>query len=276
MNINKYIRISLWILIIIGISLIIIHGFIPKIFLVDGITILILFILSIPYLAFFLRKAKIAGAEFEFKDEITKTEELVKKSIEVAENKKKIKKDERVFFQTFDIEPIKKLLNSDEVLALAALRMEIEKKFRIADNFFKLGINDRWSISKIIEVFSKKGVLSKEQIMAIRRILNMCNKAIHGYIISKDEAEKIVKLADELNMSFSIVYSLNFIENKDYEKNDLICKWEHCIEWMPLSEKRTGLSCPIFGHNCPGGLIEIKKCGKKISDIPKERFVKNK
>jgi hypothetical protein len=280
MNINKYIRISLWILIIIGISLIIIHGLIPNIFLVDGITILILFILSIPYLAFFLRKAKIAGAEFEFKDEISKTEELVKKSVEVAEIKKlasqETSKEKIKFFETFNTEPIKKLLDSDTVLALAALRIEIEKKVKNTAKILDFNMYDRLPISKFMEIFEKMEILSKEQTIAIRKIINMCNKAIHGEVISNDEAREIINITDELNKSFSTGYSIDFKENLEYEKNGLFCKWEHCIERMPLSKKRTEFSCPVFGHNCPGGLVEIKKCGKKISDIPKERFVKNK
>ncbi|GAH79725.1 unnamed protein product, partial [marine sediment metagenome] len=44
--------------------------------------------------------------------------------------------------------------------------------------------------------------------------------------------------------------------------------------WMPLTEEPTEYSCPVFGHNCPGGTEKISKCGKTIEDIPSERFIK--
>jgi hypothetical protein len=43
---------------------------------------------------------------------------------------------------------------------------------------------------------------------------------------------------------------------------------------MPLTAKRTKLSCPVFGHNCPGGVEKLSKCGKAIKDIPSNRFIK--
>ena len=31
-------------------------------------------------------------------------------------------------------------------------------------------------------------------------------------------------------------------------------------------------SCPVFGHNCPGGKAMIAKCNKTIDEIPNYRF----
>ena len=58
---------------------------------------------------------------------------------------------------------------------------------------------------------------------------------------------------------------------EDYAKKGLFCEYEYCIEEMPL-EDRGESSCPVFGHNCPGGKERVKTCGKTIDDIPKERF----
>jgi len=74
-------------------------------------------------------------------------------------------------------------------------------------------------------------------------------------------------------MNYSIGYSVDFTPNQDYAEQDLFCEWEHCIEWMPLSKENTELSCPIWGHNCPGGVEMISKCDKKKEDFPKERFM---
>lgn len=267
-------KIIQWLIVIIGIMLIVVHGFWSDVFKVDGFTILILFILSIPFVAQYLRKAKFPGAEFEFKEEIRETKKLVQLSVEQAEKAESAGEAKILPFETFRLSAVRELLDSDPVLALAALRIEIEKKLRSAADFLDLSMRDKLSIFKLIEAVSRKELLSFEQITALRKIVDMCNKAIHGSLISREEARKIIDLAEELNKSFSIGYSIDFSPNPDYTRHNLVCDWEHCIEWMPLTEEPTEYSCPAFGHNCPGGVEKVSKCGKTIKDIPSDRFIK--
>jgi hypothetical protein len=248
-------------LIIVGLILIVIHGLIPSLFVVDGITILILFIIAIPILANFLKKAKLFGAEFEFKDAITATEKLVELSIKNAiESKKTDKSPYKPQFAVFDLSSVKELIGSDRVLALAALRIEIEKKLRLAANQYGIPPRDNKTTIKLLQFLMQKGVFPTEQIEAIRHIQRMCNEAIHGFEVSQAEAEKIVELADKLNESFSIGYSINFSPNPDYKKQGFVCPWEHCIEHFPVTEKENGKSCPAFGHDCPGGANQVIRC----------------
>ena len=267
-------KIIQWIVVIIGILLIVVHGFWSDVFRVDGITILLLFILSIPFVAQYLRKAKFPGAEFEFKEVIRETQKLVQLSVEQAEKAESAGEAKILPFETFKLSAVRELLDSDSVLALAALRIEIERKLRSAAKFLDLSMGDKLSVSKLIENVSRKKLLSFEQIKALRKIVNMCNKAIHGSLITREEAREIIDLAEELNRTFSTGYSIDFSPNSDYEKHDLLCEWEHCIEWMPLTEEATEYSCPVFGHNCPGGIEKVSKCGKTIEDIPGNRFMK--
>ena len=67
-------------------------------------------------------------------------------------------------------------------------------------------------------------------------------------------------------------YIEDFSFNPDWKEHKAICGYEHCIELMPIGEKITNRSCPIFGHNCPGSIGMVSKCNKTIKDIPKERF----
>ena len=54
-------------------------------------------------------------------------------------------------------------------------------------------------------------------------------------------------------------YVMIFKPNFSFHKQAItMCAWEHCIEYMPLD--REELSCPIFGHNCPGGLAQVSIC----------------
>ncbi|MCK4735078.1 MAG: hypothetical protein KAT65_21680, partial [Methanophagales archaeon] len=206
-------KIIQWLIVIIGIMLIVVHGFWSDVFKVDGVTILILFILSIPFVAQYLRKAKFPGAEFEFKEEIRETQKLVQLSVEQAEKDERAGEAKILPFETFKLSAVRELLDSDSVLALAALRIEIEKKLRTAADFLDLPMRDRLSISKLIEAVSRKELLSFEQITALQKIINMCNKAIHGSLISREEAREIIDLAEELNKTFSIGYSIDFSPN---------------------------------------------------------------
>lgn len=249
---------------IIGIALIVIHGFWSNIFLVDWFTVLILFILAIPALSQFLKKAKVAGAEFEFREEIESTKKAVQQSVEKSKSKTN-GKSKPVMFETFNLQSAKKLLDSDPVLALASLRIEIERKLSLAVKFFKLPIN-REILFEYIDALKKNEILSFEQVKALRKITDMCNKAIHGYTITKDEAREIIDLANKLNQSFSVGYSIDFSKNEDYRKHGLECEWEHCIEFMPLGRTKTEKSCPIFGHDCPEGSDKVRECEPRASE----------
>lgn len=267
-------KIMYWIIFTMGTALIIVHGFWSNMFKVDLISISILFILSIPFVAQFLRKAKFPGAEFEFKDEIRETQKLVQLSVEKAKEAENAGEAKVLQFETFKLSAIRELLESDPVLALAALRIEIERKIKLAANFLEIPKKERYSISKILEAFKRKEFLSYDQINALQKIVTMCNEAIHGSLISKEESTEIIDLTEELNKSFSIGYSIDFSTNPDYKQHGLACEWEHCIELMPLTEEETQNSCPLWGHNCPGGIDKISECHKTIDDIPKSRFIK--
>ena len=249
-------------IIITSLVLIIVHGFWNDVFKVDYFTIIILVIMCIPFFSQFLKKAKVAGAEFEFKDEIEDTKKMVKQSIEKSKSKNN-GKSKPLPFETFNMVTAKEIVDSDHILALASLRIEIEKKLRLAAKFFKLSDNKK-TLSEIIDELKQKEILLAEQVYALHKIIDMCNKAIHGYEISKREAKDIVNLAEELNQSFSIGYSISFYPNENFEKQGLLCEWEHCIEFMPLPAKRTNASCPIFGHNCPEGANHAPVCKKAV------------
>jgi hypothetical protein len=242
---------------LIGIALIIIHGFWNDIFLVDYFTVIILFILCIPFFSKFLKRAKVPGAEFEFREEIESTKKAVEQSVEKSKSRTD-GKPKPLPFETFNTRTVKILLDSDPILALASLRIEIERKLRLAAKYFKLP--NRNTLSEIIEALMERGILSPEQATALKKIVEMCNKAIHGYDISGDEAGEIIHLTEELNKSFSVGYSISFYPNENFKKHNLLCEWEHCIEFMPLPSRNTKASCPIFGHNCPGGADQASKC----------------
>jgi hypothetical protein len=61
-------------------------------------------------------------------------------------------------------------------------------------------------------------------------------------------------------------YSRCFDPNPIWEKQGGICKFEHCIENMELTIETTEKSCPVFGHNCPGGEKQVIECNKDLEE----------
>lgn len=264
-----------WIAFIFIAAILLIRGIWPESFHFDKFSIGLLFLLAIPLLASYLKKAKWFGAEFVFKDEIKKLDTVVQKSEQQAKEAEEKGAASISIFETFSTKNALPLLDSDPSLSLAALRIEIEKVlFNTVSKLFNINkdkkVGNRFYISKLL----KRGIISHEQGEALQTIVNICNKAIHGAQVSKDEARDIILLTERLNKSFSVGYSINFDSNKDYAQQGLFCEWEHCVEHFPPEEEKTGLSCPVFGHDCPGGIEARKPCKRTIDNIPKKRFIK--
>lgn len=49
--------------------------------------------------------------------------------------------------------------------------------------------------------------------------------------------------------------------NPNFREEGRTCGYEHCIETMPFSGQ--GLDCPVFGHDCPGGEIQLAECRRQ-------------
>ena len=261
-----------WIAFIFLLGIIIVRGFWPESFALDKYSIGLLFLLAIPLLAPFLKRAKWFGAEFDFKENIQQLDDLVEESNEEAKSvAEKTRPTE--FIETFSAESAMNLVEQDPNLALAALRMEIERILRVA---YQTRINPelpgKYSISFIIRELHKEEVIGNHQQEALHQIIRLCNEAVHGGNVSISDAIKVIDLTIELSHSFSIGYSINFQPNPDYKEQGLLCEWEHCVEHFPLREESDDRLCPVFGHDCPGGIGIRTKCQKSLNDIPSKRL----
>ena len=263
-----------WIAFLFIVSILIVRGILPNYFILDSFSISLLFLLSIPLVAPYLKKAKWFGAEFEFKDEIKKLNTIVEKTEQQTKNAELKGASSIRVFETFPAQSSLKLLDSDPNLSLAALRIDIEKVLSSAVNrLFGQSKESKRGNKFYVSQLLKKEVISSEQAKALNTIIEMCNRAVHGADISKNDAREIIILTERLNKSFVVGYSINFEENQGYDKQGLVCEWEHCVEYFPLEEERTALSCPIFGHDCPGGTEAREFCDRSIADISPKRFV---
>lgn len=258
-------KIMQWTAFIFIMGILIIRGVLPDSFNLDSFAMGLLFLLAILLIVPYLKKAKWFGAEFIFKEEIKKLDEIVQKSEELVKEANEKRKKHIGIFETFSTKNALNLIESDPNLSLAALRIEIEKVLSRSSSTLKdlpydIKVENRVYISLLYD----EAIISHEQGEALLTIVNLCNKAIHGAQVTDGEAREIILITERLNNSFSTGYSINLDANNDYAKHGLHCEYEHCIENSPIGEEETEVSCPVFGHDCPGGKELVNSCSKTI------------
>lgn len=219
-----------WITVVAASALIVAHGLFPTGFTVDSISILALFILSIPCLANFLKSAKLFGAEFDFKDNI----QVLSNMVDVSKKKTTITVHGDI--QTaptstvstppsrpptakarshrlpggfrgvvFDVGVARAQLDSDPTLALAALRMEMERALKSTAHTLGFKTPKRANIRELADLISKvEGVLSFDDVNALHQAVAICNAAIHGGKVEKEEAVQVIELISDLNQLMKI------------------------------------------------------------------------
>jgi len=257
----KIIELSSFLIIIL---IVIVRGLWPDSFNLDGYSVALLFLLAIPLLAPFLKKAKWFGAEFDFKGNVSELEKIVDKQAEsdVENASEELNNDEEYNCHiTLNTYKAKELVTQDPNLALASLRIEIEKTLSFASKILlQNNKHGNIALSKLIRDLFNKGIIDEIQREAFNKITKLCNGAIHGAYVSEEDALTVILIAEELSNSFGVGYSINVNPNENFEEQGLFCEWEHCIEHFPLKEKRDDGSCHVFGHDCSGGLITSINC----------------
>lgn len=244
---------------IIGSVLLFLRVFLNNFVTVDATAIVLYFIISLPVISDYVKSAKVLGSEFNFKDSI----ELVDTQISISKNKLNTddNKDNNIeyYYKTFDLSQTIELLEKDHVLALASLRIEIERKVRLLGTMWVQDIENK-SLTHILNILIEEIQIVSEEFVAIKEITKMCNRAIHGENISLLDAKRVIKQAQELDKCLSSGYSLNIMPISNYKELGYCCEYEHCMENMPFSNENDKRMCPVFGHFCPGGYSFTERC----------------
>jgi hypothetical protein len=188
-------KIISYLLVLVGITIIFLHGFFPSQFIIDNYTVFIFLIIFIPCIAPFMKEVNFLGAKFIFKEEIRKTGKLINVS-GTAKIRTHVNASLAIV-KSKDLDNVRKLLDSDPVLALAALRIEIEKSLKSIAEKLDFPIREKRSITEIIVNLKRKEIFSHEQVLILRKIIKMCDKAVHGAVISKSEAKEIIFLTEK-------------------------------------------------------------------------------
>ncbi|EPV1127047.1 TPA: DUF4145 domain-containing protein [Vibrio harveyi] len=191
---------------------------------VDSTSILLLVILLVsPYIAS-LSKVKYGEFEAEIsRDEVVAIRDETPSSTDKSDRESGYQRSDE-FYESID--PIKPLAETDHILALAKLRIEIEK---VVKRYHRLAIKQKGAetlgaqLNELVADNRIDAKLSK----SIRDIVAVCNRAIHGETITKSNADIVINsgvvILDDLfwDLEFKVahgeVISKEYIEKFDYE-----------------------------------------------------------
>ena len=190
-----------WIIAITGCLLLFCHSFQIKTITVDTISLALLaLILLSPFVAA-IKRIKIG----EFEAEID-PEEVKRVTDEVAS---KIPEREAPNALTTDddhsaISAIRELAKTDSVIALAKLRIELERTLRRLHNRSNAGqpIPQNATLHQLIRDLASRDVIPHDLTPAIRDVLALCNRAVHGEAIRDTDAEAVINAGAELLQEF--------------------------------------------------------------------------
>jgi len=113
------------------------------------------------------------------------------------------------------------LAKEDPNIALAGLRMELEILVTNVAKGFKIEIVPYKSTLRVLKSLYDSGAVSSDQYSLLRKIINLCNAAIHGTRVSREEAESVIDLGQVLAQDYLAWLSWGFPDNwKPKEKND--------------------------------------------------------
>ncbi|MDM8546809.1 hypothetical protein QUF61_09980 [Candidatus Venteria ishoeyi] len=182
-----------WVTFLLAITLLGMHSFKFTAISVDSTSILLLIIILIsPFIAS-IRKIKYGDFEAEIDP---KEVQKIKSDIEkISESKDDEEESRPEIYAATD--SIRELAESDPVIALAKIRIELEKVLKKLVRVSGIEIK-RPTIGMLVRSLSSHEIVSPNMGKSLSEVISICNRAIHGEAISEDSANTIVSLGIDL------------------------------------------------------------------------------
>ncbi len=176
-----------------------------------------------------LRKAVLpGGVSIELQDEIQKAKEL-SRQVEAAPtpsdrprtpmiplteaNARLLSLGLQPVSSGLDMSYYREIAQTDPTLALAGLRIEIEILVKNIAAGFKVEHKKVEPVSSLLRRLLDHGAITHEQAELARKILSICNKAIHGQTVSQEEAQEVIDAAAVIARDFLAWLSWGFDDN---------------------------------------------------------------
>ena len=197
-TVRKFIFTHLWWLVLLtALSFLIIHSFGISKIVVDNTTLTLLVLILVSPFISAVKKIKIGDFEAEIQpDEVRRLADEAEKSINKTNSE-----PEFSYIATEEIKALKSLSTIDPVLALAKLRIEIESRLKKLHRRVRptsIELNQTISLSKIIQDIIADETFTKEFGGALRGVIGICNRALHGEDIRNIDAQTIIETGSEL------------------------------------------------------------------------------
>lgn len=103
--------------------------------------------------------------------------------------------------QFFDDHPVRiarTLLEQDTSLALAAIRIDLERYLRELSESWDVPIPTHSSAGKMINNLTKRKLINNDLAKALKDIVRVCNSAVHGEFVSKEVAKEIIDFRNKI------------------------------------------------------------------------------
>jgi hypothetical protein len=176
-------------IVISGISIIfiIIHLFFPKV-TIDGITLFLIFLSFIPWLAPLFKSLEFPGGwKIEFQD-LQKSKEKAEEAGLLA-SQDEVNTSREYTFQT--------IIYDDPNLALAGLRIEIEKRLKLIAESNGIHIRNE-SFGMLMKRLSNEEILSGQEYMVLMDMTGLLNSAVHGASVDRKAVDWAMEVGPRL------------------------------------------------------------------------------
>lgn len=208
-KIKKHIPIIIFLIVLV---LFILYLFNASFVRIDNTTLLLLVLLLLAPFSESLRKIKFGEFEAEIEPSEVKKIEKEVNEIEKEENKGVSGDKNNIIDEMYAI------LENDHILALAKLRMELEKILNKIVFTKEKSLNVRRGQFAQLRYIEKNNLLDKKYIAPIKDVLSICNRAIHGEDVSKRTAENIVEIGSNLLNQLQFEFSSLLIKPTNSEQ----------------------------------------------------------
>lgn len=142
-----------------------------------------------PWLIKILKTLEMAGIKVEFREQLAQITERAEDAGLLSEP------DQRLGTQ----ETYESIYNSDPTLALAGLRIEVERRLgELATVSGLKGGPPRRGVGQLIRILSDEGVLDRDEASVIADLLPLMNKAVHSEEYSQEAAGWAIRVGPEL------------------------------------------------------------------------------
>jgi hypothetical protein len=161
---------------------------------IDSTTVGLLVLLMVLWLLPYVKSFKLpGGGEIQLRETLAKAEKsLAMANIPAADSvRRMVDVDSASLIRTT-------LLEQDPNLALAGLRIEIEKKLREIAKTRSFVVPQSAGVNTIVNLLRQRGTLDSELASALLDVVTVCNRAIHGARIHESTARQALTIGEKI------------------------------------------------------------------------------